>query len=600
MPDVVYTPTGSQSPETQHKIEQILKGFQQKRLRRYNFEMQWQESSLLAWPEHANTFFYGYDQYPGASIASHYFGAIMDSLLTPQGLMWSRLKHPDKDVMKQRGVQAYYDKLSSTLWQARYAHTANFVGSNQQNLQGLGVFGNMNMYTDALDRKLFPGYKGLRYCSLPVGQMYYVVNAQGAVDSYYRAFRWTARQIYQCWPNTFPESLKSPLESESSTLYWVIQYVCRRDDYMPWEYGPRNKRWASYYISEVGKIMLEESGYRTFPVAIGRYMVAPDEDYGRGPAQMVLATMKTKNAEKVTFLKQGHRAGDPTILGPEEGLFNPEFHPGGYVSGGMNSKGQPRVGILPVGNINITKEMMDAEQIIIDEAFLVNLYKMALDIEKNPQLGARQVVELLEQRAVFLAPTAGRQITEYLGTMLPRELDILSEQGMIDAPPPVVLEAGGIAYDAEFDNPMTRMMAAGEVAGYMQAVEMVKEVVQSTGDPSHWDHFAFKRSLPDIALRRGFPSSWMATAEEFKQAQKQRAQDAERDRQTKELPGRAAIMKAQAIQAKAETGGNIGGTLSGTPPGGMPEVPGNAPGLQGQPGSNGQPGMPGIPAPPGG
>src|SRR6202043_604795 len=119
MPDVVYTPTGSQSPETQHKIEQILKGFQQKRLRRYNFEMQWQESSLLAWPEHANTFFYGYDQYPGAkkaqqqidssaSIASHYFGAIMDSLLTPQGLMWSRLKHPDKDVMKQRGVQAYY------------------------------------------------------------------------------------------------------------------------------------------------------------------------------------------------------------------------------------------------------------------------------------------------------------------------------------------------------------------------------------------------------------------------------------------------------------------------------------------------------------
>ena len=41
------------------------RGFHQARLRRYNFETQWQESALLAWPEMANTFFYGYDQMPG-------------------------------------------------------------------------------------------------------------------------------------------------------------------------------------------------------------------------------------------------------------------------------------------------------------------------------------------------------------------------------------------------------------------------------------------------------------------------------------------------------------------------------------------------------
>jgi hypothetical protein len=40
------------------------------------------------------------------------------------------------------------------------------------------------------------------------------------------------------------------------------------------------------------------------------------------------------------------------------------------------------------------------------------------------------------------------------------------------------------------------------------------------------------------------------------------------------MPGRAAIMKAQAINTKAQTGGNIGGTLSGTPQGGMPMMPG--------------------------
>ncbi len=60
-----------------------------------------------------------------------------------------------------------------------------------------------------------------------------------------------------------------------------------------------------------------------------------------------------------------------------------------------------------------------------------------------------------------------------------------------------------------------------------------------------------------------------------------RQQEAERERQVKELPGKAAIIKAQAISAKAQTGGNIGGALSGVPPTQMPQIPGNPAGIPG-------------------
>ncbi len=56
---------------------------------------------------------------------------------------------------------------------------------------------------------------------------------------------------------------------------------------------------------------------------------------------------------------------------------------------------------------------------------------------------------------------------------------------------------------------------------------------------------------------------------------------------TVEMANEAAIAKAQAISAKAATGGNTGGTLSGTPEGGMPMLPGqSSPGGRafGQPG----------------
>jgi hypothetical protein len=91
------------------------------------------------------------------------------------------------------------------------------------------------------------------------------------------------------------------------------------------------------------------------------------------------------------------------------------------------------------------------------------------------------------------------------------------------------------------------------------------------------------------------PEDWMPTPQEIAAAQKNRASAVQADQQLKALPGQAAIMKAQAITAKAQAGENIGGTLSGTAPGQNPEVPGNPPGQPGQPGPPGQPGQVGQP-----
>jgi hypothetical protein len=594
------------SAEEMFLVERILAGFAQARTRRYNFETQWQESALLAWPEWANTFFYGYDQMPGqkktmqqidssVSIASHRFGAIVDSLMTPSAIMWSRLRHPDKYLMKQRGVKQYFEELSNILWRHRYDPSANFVGQNQQNMQGLGVFGNMNLYIDALDSELFGGKKGLRYCSIPVGQMYYVQNHQGQVDSFYRTFRWTARQFYQRWPDTFPEALRPALEARSGALFWGVQFVCPRSDWQPWRIDKKGKRWASYYVALDGRNILEEGGYRTFPLAVGRYMQAPDEDYGRGPMQMVLPSAKTKNAEKSVFLKQGHRAGDPIYLTVDDAMMDYEFYPGAVNRGGLSSDGKRQIDILPTGQIQITKEMMDEEGQIIDDAFLVTLFKLALKMEESPNQSARQVVEMIEQRGMFLAPTVGRQQTEYLGSLIPREIDVLRSLSLLPALPDVMKEAKAQVYDIVFTNPLSRAMRAGESAAFMQMVEMTTQIAQSTGDAEVWDNYDFDTALPEMADNRGVPASWLADEKMLAKKRASRAQAAKQDADTKQMPARAAIMKAQAIVAKAQTGGNTGGTLSGTPAGGMPQVPGNPAGMPGQPGIGGGPGMPGQP-----
>lgn len=601
-------PPPSPDEETKQLVEGILRSFEEARKLRYNFEMQWNEAALLCWPEWANTFFYGYERMPGQklslqqidstlSIASHRFGAICDTLMTPFNENWSVIKG-DPYLMKQRGVKEYYERYSDGLWRMRYAACAGFIGQNTVNWQSLGVFGNMNMFIDELDGGPFGNERGSRYMSVPIGQMWYRENHQGVIDSYFRAFKWDARRIKQRWPDTFPPELVPNLESNSSSPHWIIQHVCPRDDWQPWMLTSKGKRWASYYISVTGRRLLEEGGYRKFPMAIGRYMQAPDEVFGRGPAQIILATGKTLNAEKATFLKQGHRAGDPVFLTADDGMMSADFYPGATIGGGLTSDGKPRVGILPTGNISITKEMMDVEREIVNDAFLLTLFQFALKLDQTPQMSARQVVEYLEQKGALLGPTVGRQLSEYCASTVRREMDLFDMSGMAPPMHPAVREAmraGNTGYVMEWSNPLTRAMEAGKTAALMQSVEMTAEIANSSQDQSVWDVYDFPTAIPEAGQNRGVPVHWFATPEKQAAKAKARQQAEQADQQIKAMPAQAAIEKAHAITAKAQTGGNIGGALSGVPGSQMPLVPGNPKGSVGRPGVGGRPGLPGRP-----
>lgn len=569
----------------QHLAEQILARFQEARIRRYNFEIQWQESSLLCWPEYANTFFYGYDQWPGtkktyqqidssAAMASHRFAAILDSLMTPATLVWSVLRPDNDDLWKERSVKEYFGKVSAILWNERYKSSANFVGQNQQNFQALGVFGNHNMYVDDLDPIANRGMTGLRYRSVSPGEMYYLQNHQGQIDSIFRAFRLTARQIWQRWPLRFPETLRPALDKGSLQPYWILQYVVptREEPASPFEMI--GKDWCCYYLSIEGHCILEKHGYFTFPFACGRYMQAPDEDYGRGPAQMVLPALKTLNAEKGIYLKVGHRTADPIYLLPADDGLNFKAHPGAPNPGFMNRDGKALVSTLQPGSVDAIDKMIDKETAIINDAFLVELFQLAKnDLSKQVQMTAREVIERVSQGAMYVAPTLGRQNSEYCGPIVDRELDILSRLGRLPEMPPVMREANG-EYKVVFTSPLARAMRAQEAAGFMRAVELTATVANASQDDSVWDIYDFSTALPEVGEINSVPLRFYATPEQIANKQRARQQAQEREQSAKEMPARAAIIKAQAVMAKAQTGGNIGGTLSGVPPQQMPQVPG--------------------------
>ena len=583
--------------EAGEKLAFYLTRFAQMRIRRVNFETQWEESAALAWPEYRSSFFFGRDQAPGTkraqfridsylSVASARHAAIAEWLLTPSNMLWSKVAASDEDLMKDRSVAEYCDKLTKIMWRERYKDTTNFIGSNTQNMQGFGVFGNMAMFTDELDTTLDPTERGLRYMAMPVGEWYVETNHQGRVIGGTRHFRLTAQQFATRWPKNIPPVIMASLMISDQRLFDVLHFIRPR-----YAYNPNNilhvsgKKYESVYISVQAYCILEEDGYRTLPVAYGRYMVAPDEDYGRGPTQWVLDTVKSRNAGKRVFLKQAHRAGDPAYLVYDTGLVDLKTHAGAWNAGGMSKDGKPLVSVLPTGQIQITQEMLDADKGIIDSAFLVDLFQMILGDKKN-EMSPQQMVEYVNERGIILAPTLGRQCSDYLGPLHDRELDLLSWLRLLPPMPPALREAKGQVTMA-YTNPVARAMQSQESVGFMRTFGFAAQAVQQGADPGLLDIFDLDTALPAMGEQANSPVAWFTSPKALAAKRKARQQAAERQNQVKELPGKAAIIKAQAIQAKAGAGQNIGGTLSGTPQGGMPMMPG-----QSQPGGTPPPGGP--------
>lgn len=529
--------------------------------RNQGFASHWEEVSELICPEYRNTFYYGTYNTPGqkktdrqidstGQMALARFAAICDSLLTPRNSIYQRLRASDDYVMKDRATKIWFQQATEMLFKKRYMPEANFSASNHTNYVMLGAFGNLNMFVDELDD---PEIRGLRYQALPIGEVFYRENHQHRVDGFTRWFKLTARQAHQKWPGQLPPNMHAACNQQSEQVYNFLHCVTPRADYDPGRLDAKGKRWRSVYISLEGRCLMfkqgeeMESGYRTFPMAAGRYFQGPNEVYGRSVAMQVLPTLKTANAIKRMFLKQGHRAADPVLLTYDDGSVGMSMRPGAMNPGGVNAEGKLLVHTLPTGEIQVTKEMMEEERNIINDAFLVTLFQILV---KTPQMSATEVIERANEKGILLAPTIGRQQDEYISPMTDRELDILMYQRALPPMPPRLKEAQG-HYHVVYDNPLSRLARAGRSSGFMRVVEMAKEVVAVTQDMSPLDRLDFDTALPGIADDQAVPEDWLCDDKKMAQKRKARNDAAAQKAQNEALPNQAAMMNAQTKAAQA-------------------------------------------------
>ena len=516
---------------------------------RGTFESHWQEIAERVFPAYSGAFTTnGQLQTPGskrnqeifdptAGISLQRFMAVNESFITPSSEKWHGLVPPNRELAKDRATRLWLDDATDALFKYRYAAKANFVSQVQQNYLALGAFGSGSLFVDELD-----GEPGLRYKHIHLGEIYFFENHQGIVDKFIRRFPLTARQARQKWgEDKLPTEVKVALGKNSSENFFFLHCVKPREDVDPRRRDYAGMPYVSYYVSVTGKKLISEGGYNTFPIAISRHVQAPGEVYGRSPAMDVLPAIKTLNEQTKTWIKQGHRALDPIYLLHDDGILDSfSALPGSMVYGGMSAEGRPLVGTLPAGRVDIGKDLMDDQRSIIRDAFYVTLFQI---LTESPQMTATEVLERVREKGILLAPTMGRQQSEFLGPLIDRELDLLMRQGLIRRMPPAMIEARG-EYKVRYDSPLSRMMKAQELAGTQRVIQFTGEIFAITQDPSLFDPFDFASIQRDMAEGQAMPTRHMLSAEAIDAKIKARAEAQAEQQAIEAAPGMAGLMKA--------------------------------------------------------
>lgn len=408
-----------------------------------------------------------------APLALSKYGAAIASMITPRTQRWHGLRHRDPDINKRQDVTEYYDEVTDILFSARYAPTANFDNQTNECYLQDGMFGNMALYTDDLLGQ------GMRYRSIHLSEIYFAENFQGIVDMTHRPFKYTARQAVQAFQRDgmLPECVMKAYSKDPMQEFSFLHCAYPNEDYGNRYLSEKYKSWRfnSYYVCMDEWKIVRESGYKRYPYAISRNLTLPGEVYGRGPASLVLPDIKQLNEFEKTMLKQGQLAVDPPILLLEDGaLTGFNMSPGAMIYGGLDTDGTDMAKpFLTNAKLSVGFDMLEAKRKVINDAFLVTLFQILVD---TPQMTAYEAMLRAQEKGQLLAPTGSRKQSEFLGTIIPRELEILEAAGELPEPPPILRGDDGLLYDVEYVSPLNLAQMAEEGIAISNTLQVVPSI----------------------------------------------------------------------------------------------------------------------------
>lgn len=445
-----------------------------------------------------------------APLANEQLAAGLHGYLTAPSETWFNL------ILERMGAQEASDDVIEYLQEVVeimfrdvfHSPNSNFGSMIHELYLDLGSYGTGVMYIE--DR---PG-KPINFRTYHLAECFVAESAEGVVDTLYRQYKHTGRQLVQLYKDQLPEKFIENVYKDPHKEFTCIHAVEPRDSFNPDSKLAKNMPWMSAYILEEEKIVLNVGGFNEFPYMVPRWTKTAGEVYGRSPAMTAMPDVKMVNEMSKTVIKAAQKATDPPLLVPDDGFMLPlRTIPGGlnYYRSGTQDTVKPLVeGIRP----DIGLEFIDSRRQHILKTFHVDWMQM----REGPSMTATEVLQRQEERMRLMGPMVGRLQFELLGPMIDRVFNILARRKMLPQPPQGV---EGRTLRIDYVSPVARAQKTQQLFNFTRLLESI--VPLANVKPDVFDNIDADGTVRWAAKLLDVPTATLTKEDDVKASREDRA-----------------------------------------------------------------------------
>lgn len=480
---------------------------------------------------------------PTATLAARTLSSGMMSGITSPARPWFKLATPDPDMMDYGPVK---------LWLEVVQRRMNEVFNKSNIYQSLPLlYASLGNYSTGAMAVLEDDSDVIRTMMFPIGSYYMANSARGSVDTCFRKFSMTVRQlVMEFGLNNVSDSVKGMWDSGNyESWIEVIHAVYPNIDRDTAKLNSKNKPVKSVYYEVGGDSdkLLRESGFDEFPIMAPRWEVNGEDVYGSScPGMIALGQVKALQLEQKRKSQLIDKATNPPMVGPSS-LRNQRVSllPGDitYIDQVTGQDGFKPAYLVNPNTADLLADIQDTRQ-IINSAYFVDLFMMLQNINTR-SMPVEAVIEMKEEKLLMLGPVLERLNDECLNPLIDRTFSIMARKNLLPQPPDVLQ---GMPLRIEYISVMAQAQKSIGLSSLSSTVGFIGQLAQAK--PEALDKLNVDQAIDAFAEMSGVSPTVIVPQEQVEQVREQRAQ--QQQQQQMVAMGMAAAQGAKTL-SEAQT-----------------------------------------------
>jgi hypothetical protein len=325
-----------------------------------------------------------------------------------------------EEINEDQEVKDWISEFTKMLLDTMFNPSSGFERALSEAVADDIVFGTMATFIE--EGKTFP----IKYYTQDIKNFLISENDEGEVDYIILKHRLTARQILSKWKDTDAQISQKIIEANQKNSFEQFDlqlHIFPREKKSRNKIDILNKDIAGFWVDEKHQLIIQEIGWDSMPVAVGRSEKATDELYGTSKAMIALADARQINQMSRQINELTEIAGKPPLNVNANYSKKINLRPGAINRPDQKQLPAGRAAIeqiLTVGNIPLTQDLIERKERNIREVFFLDKLK----IFDDPRATATQVLELKAEYFRIMGEFI-LAVVHYTEQMLNRTFDIL-------------------------------------------------------------------------------------------------------------------------------------------------------------------------------